>query len=137
MAEAADVYRQALDIRHELGEHNVAMETLAGLTRVTLAQGNLDQAQAYVEEILSYLETDSLEGTHEPFRVHLTCYRVLCANQDPRAQAVLNRAHHLLQKQAAKISDEEMHRSFLENVAAHREIVHEFGKSEYTGEITP
>jgi hypothetical protein len=97
---------------------------------VSLAQGNLAQAQAQVEEILSHLETRTLDGTEEPFRVYLTCYRVLRANQAPHAKDILNTAHRLLQKRAAKISDAEMRRSFLENVAAHREIVREFANSE-------
>ena len=54
---------------------------------------------------------------------YLTCYHVLRANQDARAEVVLREAHDLLQESAAKIGDEEMRRSFLENVAAHHEIV--------------
>jgi hypothetical protein len=104
------------------------MESLAGLARVSLAQGDASQAQALaqVEEILSYLETGTLDGTEEPFRIYLTCYRVLRASQDPRARTVLNTAHRLLGERTAKISDEELRRSFLDNVAVHREIVSEF-----------
>jgi tetratricopeptide (TPR) repeat protein len=130
LAEAADAYREALVIRHEVGEHHLAMESLAGLARVSLAQGEIAQALAQVEDILNHLETKTLDGTAEPFRVYLTCYRVLRANQAPRAQAVLNTAYNLLQERAAKISDEELRRSFLENVAAHREILSEWANSE-------
>jgi hypothetical protein len=108
-----------------LGQPHLAVDSLAGLAHVSLTLGDLTQAQAQVEEILNYLETNSLGGTDGSFRVYLTCYRVLRANQDPRAQEILSTAHRLLQEQAAKISDEEMRRSFLENVAAHREIVEE------------
>jgi DNA-binding NarL/FixJ family response regulator len=55
-------------------------------------------------------------------RIHLTCYRVLCANQDARAQAVLELAQRVLHKRAAQITHEARRRSFLENVATHREI---------------
>jgi len=73
---------------------------------------------------LSYLETHpTLDGTIEPLRVYLTCYRVLRANEDPRAGEVLSAAHRLLQERAARIDDEQLRRSFLENVAAHREII--------------
>jgi predicted ATPase/DNA-binding SARP family transcriptional activator len=134
LAKATGVYRQAQALRRELGQLNMAMESLAGLARVSLAQGDLSQAQAYVEEILAHLEAGApstgsghgLNGTDEPFRVYLTCYRVLRANQDPRAQEILSAAHRLLQGRAAKISDEEWRRSFLENVAAHREIIEDF-----------
>jgi tetratricopeptide (TPR) repeat protein len=139
--EAAEAYRQALTLRREFDQPHMAMESLAGLAHVSLAQGELAQAQTQVEEILNYLETNTpstgpsassgqgsghgLEGTEEPFRIYLTCYHVLRANQDPRAQEILVTAHRLLQEQAAKISDEKMRRFFLENVAAHREIVEE------------
>jgi hypothetical protein len=95
---------------------------------VSLAQGHPSLAQTQVEEILSYLETDSLEGTDEPFRVYLTCYQVLKANQDPRAQEILTTAHNLLQEHAGNTTDEEMRRSFLENVPAHRELVREWAE---------
>lgn len=128
-AEAAEAYQQVLTLRRELGQQNLMIEPLAGLARVCLAQNNLIRAQAHVEEISSLLEKQTLESAEEPFLVHLTCYRVLQANQDPRAQDILNTAYRLLQKQVAKITDEEMRLSFLENVSAHREIMNEFAKS--------
>ena len=123
MAEAAQSYRQAVEIRGELGERNLAIESLAGLARASLGQKDLSLALTHVEEILDHLEDKTLDGTDEPFRIYLTCYRVLRANQDPRAQDVLAEAHRLLQERAARISDEETRRLFLENVTAHREIV--------------
>jgi hypothetical protein len=48
---------------------------------------------------------------------------VLAAAGDERAASVLETAHATLQEQAAKIPDETMRRSFLENVPYHREIV--------------
>jgi adenylate cyclase len=121
-AEATAAYQKALTLRRELGQHNVAMEALAGLAQVSLNRNDLSQAQVWIEEILAHLDTNTLIGAEEPFRVYLTCYRVLKTNQDPRAQDVLNTAHRLLQDQAAKIDDDELRRSFLENVNAHREI---------------
>lgn len=123
---AATAYREAIALQRELGRLNQAMEPLAGLAGVALAQGELQQAQAHVEEILSHLEAGGvLDGTIDPFQIHLTCYRVLKANQAPRAGALVTAAYDLLQERAAKITDEALRRSFLENVASHREIVRE------------
>lgn len=122
LAEAADAYRQALMIQRELGESNSAMESLAGLACIALTGGDPVQALAHVEEILSHLEHSPLDGTEEPFRVYLTCYRVLLAHQDLRAGDILNFATTLLQERATKIANEELRRSFLEQVSAHREI---------------
>jgi tetratricopeptide (TPR) repeat protein len=128
LAEATDAYRQSLTLRRELYQHQLTMDSLAGLARVCLSRGDLNQAQVHVEEILSYLEGDNLEGIEEPFSVYLTCYRVLRASQDARAEIVLNTAHRLLQERAARISDEDLRRLFLENVAVHREIVRELAE---------
>jgi adenylate cyclase len=130
LTEAAEAYREALLLRREFGQPHMAMEPLAGLARVSLAQNDLAQAQVHVEQILGFLEENTLDGTEEPFRVYLTCYRVLHANQDPRAQVLLTTAHNLLQDQAAKIEDEGMRRSFLGSVPAHREIVREFARTQ-------
>ena len=126
LEEATVAYRDAQHLWRELGHLGPAMDSLAGLARVSLAQGHPFQAQAQVGEILSYLENNSLEGTDEPFRVYLTCYRVLKANQDSRAQEILTTAYNLLQEHAGNTTDEEMRRSFLENVPAHRELVREW-----------
>ncbi|MEW6094420.1 MAG: AAA family ATPase, partial [Chloroflexota bacterium] len=121
LAEAADAYRQALAKWRDMKQYETAMEPLAGLARVALAQGDLAQAQTQVEEILSHLEINTLDGTDQPFLVYLTCYRVLLANQDPRAQAILATSYRLLQEQAAKITDEVMRSTFLEKVLVNRE----------------
>ena len=62
----------------------------------------------------------------EPFQVYLTCYRILQANHDHRAPQILATAHQLLQERVAKISAEELRRSFLEKLVSHQEIVSEF-----------
>jgi predicted ATPase/DNA-binding SARP family transcriptional activator/Tfp pilus assembly protein PilF len=126
LAEAGERYRTALELRRQANQRHLAMEPLAGLVRLSLELGDLADAKTQVEEILDYLETDTPKGVDEPFLIYLTCYRVLRAAQDARAREILTTARHLLQEQAAKISDEEMRRSFLENVAAHREITAAF-----------
>jgi predicted ATPase len=123
LAEAADAYRQALILQRELGQHNEATESLAGLAHVALNRGDTAQAYDYIEELLKHLEMNTLHGAEEPFLVYLICCRVLQALQDPRASDILKSAHSLLQEEAAKIGDEELRRSFLENVKAHREII--------------
>jgi adenylate cyclase len=121
--EATSAYRQALSIRRELGLPGLTIEPLTGLAYVSLAREELSQARAHVEEILELLETETLEGTGEPFWVYLTCYRALRASQDPRAPEILETAHSLLQERAARIDDGDLRRSFLENVPAHQEIM--------------
>jgi tetratricopeptide (TPR) repeat protein len=129
LVEAADVYQQVLDMRREMGELNLVMEPLAGLAQIALTRNNLDQAIEHVEEILSHLEIGTLDGTEEPLQVYLTCYHALHANQDSRAQDVLTEGYNLLCTRASTIDDENMRRSYLENVTIHQEIMHEFENS--------
>jgi predicted KAP-like P-loop ATPase len=96
------------------------------MARLAQARDNLGQAQEYIAEILDLLQTaapGATLSTFEPFRVYLTCYHLLAANQDERASSILQTAYRLLQERATQITDEKLRRSFLENVPEHREIV--------------
>jgi predicted ATPase/DNA-binding SARP family transcriptional activator len=126
LAGATDTYRRALVIRRETGQHILAMENMSGLARISLLQNDLAQAQTHVDEILRYLENGSLDGALEPFLVYLTCYRVLKANRHPRARAVLETAHQLLQARAARISSHELRLSFLNQVTSQAQLVQEW-----------
>jgi len=123
--EASTAYEEALAVRLETGEHHRAMENLAGLARVSLAQGKSVAALSRVEEILAFMEVDTLEGTDEPVRVYLTCYRVLQAQRDARAPGLLAAAFSLLQERAAHIGDPATRRLFLDSIRAHRQVMRE------------
>jgi tetratricopeptide (TPR) repeat protein len=137
LPEAVEAYGQSLAVRRELAQSNQAMQALAGLAQVALEQDDQASAADLVEEILSHLRTHAdsgraghaFDGTDEPLRIYLTCYQILKANDDPRAEEVLEEAHDLLEERAAEISDQELRRSFLENVSAHRELVSEWQAS--------
>jgi tetratricopeptide (TPR) repeat protein len=98
--EAVATYQHAITLRQELGQPHLATEPLAGLAQVRLAQQDLHQAKALVETILDYLNANTassgtgygLAGTDNPARICQTCYRVLHANHDPRANVFLHDA---------------------------------------------
>ncbi len=125
LPEAAQAYRQAIDTRRELEQHHLITEPLAGLGNAALAQGDLEQAQSCIARVLDLLDERVQHGV-EALVTYWNCYRVLRAARDSRAGAVLDTAYRVLQEQAARISDEEMRRSFLERVPVHREIVGEW-----------
>jgi len=134
--EAAEAYREVVALRRELGQDHLNYEPLSGLARVSLMSGHLPEAQAHVEEILGYLETEGLDKAQEPVHIYLTCYHVLRASDDPRAEDMLEEGYQFLQERAAKISDEGERRSYLENVAAHRELGSEYALVGGVGERT-
>jgi hypothetical protein len=100
------------------------LRDVVGLARARCNAGDRP-ARWRVEQIISHLAQGTLEGADEPFRIYLTCYRVLCAAGDPRAAAVLDTALARLLEQAERINDMDARRSFLDNVPAHRELLAE------------
>jgi tetratricopeptide (TPR) repeat protein len=123
-AEAVAACQQAVRLRQELHQPHLEMESRACSARAALGQGDLAQAQGDVAAILAYLDAGNrLDGTDEPLRIYLTCYQVLQANQDERAEEILGTAHQALEERAARLADESTRRAFLEGVPWHREIV--------------
>lgn len=115
---ATAAYQQALALRQELDQPNQAMEALAGLARVALAQ-----ASTHITTILNHLATATLDGADDPFRVYLTCYHILQSTGDPRATTILSDAHTQLQARANQFKDAAVRSAFLEQVAAHRNLL--------------
>lgn len=120
--EAAAAYAEALAVRQELDQPHLVPEVLAGLARTRQDQGDLPGARALVEQILASLDTPGIDGSEEPVRVYGTCVDILRAAGDARAEGVLARGLELLIARAARITDETVRRSFLENVPAHRAL---------------
>lgn len=121
---AKDAYQAALSIRRALDQPNLATEPLAGLARISLALSQLPAARAYLDEILEFLEGGgSLDGTDEPLRVYLTCYQILSAVQDVRADQILETAYQLLRRRAGLIPEGSQRRAFLENIPYHQDIL--------------
>jgi tetratricopeptide (TPR) repeat protein len=115
------------------------LRVMAGMARVALGCGKPQVAMDHVEEILA-LDCRELPGAaasrekgipinslininFEWILIYQTCYRVLQANQDPRAGEILRRAYDQVQIRANKISDEAIRRSFMENNLWHRDVV--------------
>jgi hypothetical protein len=112
-----------------LGQYSLLIDDWAGLAHIALAQGRPGQALEHVQDILSWIDVNGLEGIEYPLQVYLICYRVLqaTAQGDPaaieRAQKVLTVAHTALMERANSIGDEALRLKFLENVKTNREII--------------
>jgi predicted ATPase/Tfp pilus assembly protein PilF len=120
--EAAAAYVESLTLHREVGNHHLAMEPLAGLVGVALAQNDLPEAMRLTEEILAHMVHGTLHGTGEPIRVQWTAYLALTAVHDPRAKDVLAAAYGSLMERAGKISDPSRQQSFLHNIPAHFKV---------------
>jgi predicted ATPase len=126
---AAEYYRQALYRRRKMGQPGLAIIDLAGLAWVTMAQGEREQALSQVEDLLTWFEANDTAYLAEAPQIYWTCYQVLKTAEvnDParviRRWGLLDAAYTALQERAERIEAESLRRSYLENVAIHRQIV--------------
>lgn len=93
----------------------------AGLAKVRLAQQEIAGAVALIEPLLQHLNQVSGELIDYP-ELYLTCYQILAAAQDARADTVLQQGWQLVQSQAARISTPALRAAFLSNVPVNREL---------------
>jgi hypothetical protein len=118
---AAAAFERAAAVAAEIG-HRMQHDALAGRARVALAASDIEGAMALVERLLAVLATGAQDGADlKP--ILLTCHQVLRSAGDPRARAVIDRAHALLQSKAGTINDAALRESFLTQIEEHREIV--------------
>jgi diguanylate cyclase (GGDEF)-like protein len=120
--EAEYAYTQAMAVRLEIGQMISARESQAGLTRVALLRGDLERARSLAYKILQDLPEERLEMGLEPLRLYWTCYQALHAAKDPQAARALALAQGYLYRQAGRLEDPALRRSYLENISLHRQI---------------
>ena len=114
---AAALFR-ALQLPH------LALEAVAALAEEASARGDLAGALVHVEAVLSAQAAGvTLDGTEEPMRLQLACWRVLQAAGDARAAPLLQAAHAALQQRAARIGDPARRHAYLHDVPHHRALV--------------
>ncbi len=122
-ADAISTLQQAIAVRRQVGQLPLLMESLAALARVHLAQGDLAAARQVMQEVCAFVRANSLRGANQPLLIWLTCYQVLAADHDARAEEMLCAAFEQLRARAARIADPATRRAFLENTPWHREII--------------
>ncbi|NJP08006.1 MAG: tetratricopeptide repeat protein [Chloroflexaceae bacterium] len=123
--EARKVYQRARNLYQQSGQLHLAMEPLAGLAEVDFCSGRLRDSFDSTETIFAYLQNHRLDGTSEPFRVYLTCYRILKAHHDTRAYTVLHHALEVLCEQAQRIGNPDQISVYLTRVTHHRMLLTE------------
>jgi tetratricopeptide (TPR) repeat protein len=102
---------------------NMRLDAIAGLARLAAVRRHTSLALQHVAVLLEQLSAGPVDGAQEPIRIYLTCYRILAAHDDPRAPEILKAGYRVLMARAASIDDLALRRSYLENVAANRELL--------------
>jgi class 3 adenylate cyclase/tetratricopeptide (TPR) repeat protein len=120
---AKQEYFAASQILRELGTVGNLNDALAGLARIALALDLPTEAQRHCQEIWEYLRQSSGEGMELPLLAYLTCYTIFDRlGETEQAHHILELGIFNLNENAARISDQEWKKSFLENIPEHRLI---------------
>jgi len=120
---AQTAYYNSAEIRNELGQPSLAMESIAGLVESYLQENELEKASQEAEKILVFLESGAaLDGTDEPLRVYYACYLLLDKKQDPRSGHLLRTAMSVLEAQVSNFKDEDVRKRYIENIPWRRAI---------------
>lgn len=126
LEESYEAYLKAIEIQQRLNQVVWAIESKSGLAATQLALNLIEDAMRLVEEILQFMESETLDGARERLLVYWNCYQVLDAASDPRADSVLTEATQCLENAASTLTDPSLKRTFLEGVPFHRALRKEY-----------
>ena len=117
---AVSPFQQALTIRRQMNAHSLAIDAVAGLARCAASQHHVDQATAYVREIMEWIAEHGTVGIELPVKVYLICYQVMAPLDAAQARQILHDGHALLQTRAARIQDADQRQIYLQQVPYNR-----------------
>lgn len=113
---AEKTYQQARDLKVS----SMDPSTSAGLAHVAVRRADPRAAVELLEPVLLRLLSADTEGMEELFRLYLTAREVLGAAGDARLPELVAAAQDALSRYAARLSDADARRSFLEQVTFNR-----------------
>lgn len=121
LGRARERWRRSVEAHTSLGNVSLQLDAGAGLLRAALAEGDLQEALAWAEQILAQGDGSALLDVDDPFLAYLSAWRALDATGDPRADGLLERAHDLMQRVAAGLRPERRE-GYLENIPSQRAL---------------
>ncbi len=122
-AEALPYLQQALELISQAGTKGLEVELFSEIGRAHWGQGELPLALGNSERAVRLIEERHGFPTDE-YRFYYTHSQILHAcGQTDQARVYLQKACEDVQRIAAQLHDEELKKSFLENILIHREII--------------
>jgi tetratricopeptide (TPR) repeat protein len=120
--QAQELFERAAQARLEIGQVDMYLPTMADLGRLHLQNEDLDAAQKCAEKMLELLFPAEGKG-RENVAASMACYHILQASgKGERARELLAHAHEILQRDAARLENDELRRSYLERIPLHGEV---------------
>lgn len=133
MPRALACYQEAIALWRAMHNNLEIGSVLAGCGYTALRLGLLEQAVAYVEELLPLLDHILTDNATEAMWVIIGSYFVLLEVNDKRAHVVLQKGYRALMRQAEAIRNPEIRKTFLKNSYPHRTIVRAMQRDQSMG----
>lgn len=129
-ADARTHYERSRQVRDDIGQNALVIDSLAGLLRVAVAEQDTDTVASLVEDIEGRLEErKGLDGVEHVGRLLLALFGAHEAlGQEDRAGDYLDRAVAFLEERAAGIVDPRHRESYLTRPPTHRRIMELAGR---------
>ena len=123
-------YTRALEIRRQIGQSALTVDTLAGLARACLQLGQFQQARAYIIEALDWIAEHGTFAVGDICLVYLAAFHTFtAAGELERARQIIQTAYDELMARAATLPDEKARLIFLSNAPQHNQIIDDYRKS--------
>lgn len=121
---AQEHYLASRDLREQIGQDALIIDSLAGLARVAIAQHRLEDARRILSSINDQVEKRGIEGIEHLGRLWVTKYHgwVALGTTEP-SQVALGHAFRILRERVAMIADPADQRSYLQSVPSHRLLI--------------
>ncbi|MEZ4863090.1 MAG: hypothetical protein R3C14_17350 [Caldilineaceae bacterium] len=121
-AAARTAYTAAYAVSQQTNLISEWLPIQAQLAALHLTEGETVAALAAIEPVLANFAEVQWSVAQRPQELLLIAYHILCAAQDPRAQAILHQAWQLVQEHVATIDDPRLRHTYRTNVPVNREL---------------
>jgi tetratricopeptide (TPR) repeat protein len=117
-------HETSLAIRQRLGQHALAVDSLAGLLRIAILTSDHPGMRAFSHQIQHHVQRQGYDGIEHMGRMHLALIDAeLAAGNVDGARAQMHAALAELARRAGTLSDSSLRVSFLRAVPSHRRLV--------------
>lgn len=133
--QAESLHKKAMQTRLEMQEEAFSIDNQASLAQIAFLQNNLVEAEASIEQVMTWMQENDANAVEYPLKVYLTCYEVLASLPSRRSLAIypLQSAYKLLQTRAEAIPDEQFRQTFL-LIPLHKMIAEAWAQRALLGE---
>lgn len=123
LADAHGRYETSREIRETTGQDALLIDSLAGILRVAIADGDRERVGILHEDIRSRIDQRGLDGIEHVGRLFVTLVEASSAlGNEQMVREHIQRALDFLNERASRLSDPAHRESYLSNVPAHRRI---------------